>query len=491
MTAPSDTTQIFAHRLLVTPDRAGAAYNRWIEIRDGTISDMHEGQAEGSPPLFAMPALANAHDHGRGLSRLAYGALDDALEIWLAAASALHPPVDPYLLAATAFSRMARSGVAGTVHCHMPQRFDRLMDEAQAVCRAVQDVGLRMAFVVPMVDRHRLAYCDDEKILALLGEADREELRARWAGPLPSADAQIAMVDEIARQCESASVDVQFGPFGLEWASDELLCRVAEASADTGRRVHMHCQETHRQRAWADDRFPGGFAAHLDDLGLLSPRLTLAHCVWLRPDECDLLAERGVTIAVNSSSNLRLGSGIAPAAEFARRGVRLAVGVDSLSIDDDDDALRELRLFYRLHRGNSLDPGLSAADVLNAATSSGFRAIDGSERDGTIGVGAPADLILFDWDLLGGDVVSSRTSEVDILLGRATRDHISSVWSSGREIVRNGRVLGLDEAAAVDELHAQAAAGANAANAFIPTLERYRAALRQFYGQEGQLESGG
>lgn len=488
MSATSGTTQIFAHRLLAAPDRAAVAYNRRIGIRDGTISDVHECPAEeGSPPRFVTPALANAHDHGRGLSRLAYGALDDALEVWIAGASALHPPVDPYLLAATAFSRMARSGVAATVHCHMPQRFDRLMDEARAVCRAAEDVGLRLAFVVPMVDRHRLAYCEDEKILALLGEADREELRTRWAGPLPSAAEQVDMIVEIARQCESASVNVQFGPYGLEWASDDLLCRVAEASAATGRRVHMHCQETHRQRAWADNRFPGGFVAHLDDLGLLSPRLTLAHCVWLRPEECDLLAERGVTIAVNSSSNLRLGSGIAPAVEFARRGVRLAVGIDALSIDDDDDALRELRLFYRLHCGNSLDPGLSAADVLSAATASGFRAIDGSERDGTIEAAAPADLILFDWDRLGGDVISFRTTEVDILLGRATRDHISSVWSGGCEIVRDGRVLGLDEAAAIDEMRAQAAAGANAANAFIPTLERYRAALRRFYEQEESL----
>ncbi len=102
-----------------------------------------------------MPALANAHDHGRGLSRLAYGALDDALEIWLAGASALHPPVDPYLLAAAAFARMARSGVAAAVHCHMPQRSDRLIDEAKTVCRAAGNIGLPIAFVVALDDRLR------------------------------------------------------------------------------------------------------------------------------------------------------------------------------------------------------------------------------------------------------------------------------------------------------------------------------------------------
>ena len=489
MTAPSDTTQIFAHRLLAGPGRAAVAYNRRIGIRGGTICDVQECPAEeGAPPLFVMPALANAHDHGRGLSRLAYGALDDALEIWLAGASALHPPVDPYLLAAAAFARMARSGVAAAVHCHMPQRPDRLVDEAKAVCRAAGDVGLPIAFVVPMVDRHRLGYGEDDAILGFLNEADRDVLRARWARPLPSVREQVAMVGEIARHCESASVNVQFGPYGLEWASDDLLSSVAEASAQTGRRVHMHCQETRRQRAWADSRFPGGFVAHLDALGLLSPRLTLAHCVWLRPEECELLAERGVTVALNASSNLRLGSGVAPVAEFVRRGVQLAVGIDALSLDDDDDALRELRLLYRLHRGSSLDPGLSAADLLRAATVTGFSVVDGSERDGALAPGAPADLIAFDWDRLGGDVVSSRTTEIDILLGRATGGHVASVWSRGREIVRDGCVTGVDEPAVVAELHAQAKAGADVANAFVPALERYQAALRRYYRQERHLQ---
>ncbi|MCY4393868.1 MAG: amidohydrolase family protein, partial [Rhodospirillaceae bacterium] len=156
--------------------------------------------------------------------------------------------------------------------------------------------------------------------------------------------------------------------------------------------------------------------------------------------------------------------------------------------DDDDDALRELRLLHRLHRGSSLDPGLSAANLLRAATVNGFCAVDGSERDGVLAPGTPADLIVFDWDRLGGDVVSSRTTEVDILLGRATGGHVVSVWSRGREIVRDGRVTGVDEPAVIAELRAQAAAGAEATNAFVPALERYQAALRRYYRQERYLQ---
>ena len=82
---------------------------------------------------------------------------------------------------------------------------------------------------------------------------------------------------------ESPTFRVQFGPNGPQWCSDELLGAIAEASARTGRRVHMHLLETRYQRAFADAEYREGVVSRLDKLGLLSPRLTLAHCVYARP----------------------------------------------------------------------------------------------------------------------------------------------------------------------------------------------------------------
>ena len=72
-------------------------------------------------------------------------------------------------------------------------------------------------------------------------------------------------------------VDVQLGPAGVQWCSKPLLEAVAEDSALTGRRIHMHLLETIYQRAWADANFPDGVVRYLRDIGLLSERLTLAH----------------------------------------------------------------------------------------------------------------------------------------------------------------------------------------------------------------------
>ena len=109
-------------------------------------------------------------------------------------------------------------------------------------------------------------------------------------------------------------------------------------------RIHMHLLETPYQRVWADRAFPEGVVRYLADIGFLSSRTTLAHCTHARPEELDLIAQHGARIVTNFSSNLHLHSGLAPIADAWRRGCAVAVGTDGLALDEDDDALREMRL---------------------------------------------------------------------------------------------------------------------------------------------------
>lgn len=160
--------------------------------------------------------------------------------------------------------------------------------------------------------------------------------RDTWLRPLPSIADQMALVDAVAEALHDAPhVDVQYGPTGLQWCSDALLSAIAERSAQTGRRIHMHLLETEPQRQWADAAYPEGIVARLAEIGLLSPRLTLAHCVWARPEELDLLARHGARIAVNTSSNLHLYSGLAPVPGMLEAGVEVAMGLDGCAFDED------------------------------------------------------------------------------------------------------------------------------------------------------------
>ncbi|WP_420227502.1 amidohydrolase family protein [Pigmentiphaga litoralis] len=421
------------------------------------------------------------------------------------------PPADPYLGAATSFARSVRHGVSHLmVHYTRVQGSLPYVDEAEAVARAARDVGVNIGFAVAISDRHAIGYADDATVLAAVRPDIRDDVAARLKpSPLSPAD-YLARVDDVGDMLRAGGytshVTLQYGPGGVQWCSTPLLSAIAQASADTGRPVHMHLLETRYQREWADRTFPDGMVRYLDDIGLLSPRLTLAHCVWARPDELVLLAERGVTIAVNTSSNLGIRSGIAPVGEMLRQGCRVAMGLDGLALDEDDDALREMRLAYALHRGWGYDVDMTPADLWRFAARNGRRSVIGMEGErreagklqgsvagaladtaerapsarggrsdssrvgnmagrtvndsaaesgGRLVVGAPADLLVLDWDAVDDDALFDDVDPLDILLARAHAGHVREVYVGGRQVVADGRVITVDEARMRAELIAQ------------------------------------
>jgi cytosine/adenosine deaminase-related metal-dependent hydrolase len=490
MAAKRKISGLSTGRWLSTPVTTEDAPVR-IKFSGGMIDAVEPASpADTNRGLFMMPALANAHDHGRGIRPLCYGAFDQALETWFTALN-IHPPVDPYLNAASAFARMAQSGIGLVVHCHMAANNPKLIDGAAAVCRAAEDIGIRLAFVVPMRDRDRLGYLSDDAVMRRLPAEHRDAVRRRWlAGSVPPAEAQIEIADEIARRCSSGLVEVLYGPAAPHWCSNRMLEQVAAASARSGRRVHMHCLETRYQREFADAAYPQGLFPYLKSIGMLTERLTLAHGVYLLPAEMDMIAAANAIVSLNTCSNLRLRSGTAPASQMAARGVALAVGIDALGLDDDEDGLRELRLTYLLHAGISFDKGVDQATLLIAALRNGARAVTGRLNHGELAPGMAADVLTLDFAALTHDVMPGVTPDLDVVLARATRRHVRSLIVDGAEIVREGRVSGIDQPALETELIAQAMAVATDYTAAKPSLEALQATLRQCYA-DGLHRQGG
>ena len=464
---------------------AGVQNNQTIEIEGARIHSLRPFTGASTPRLLAMPALVNAHDHGRAVRTSSIGASGKPLETWLQHL-ALFPSVDPYLAAAVSFGNSALGG-AGIVMMHYTrvQGFADLPMEVAEVARAARDVGVRVGFAVSMKDRNPIGYGPPEPLLNALPKEARDEIVSRFVRtPLAPKD-QIKLVEDVAAAAESPDFTVQYGPNGVQWCSDALLQAIAEASALSGRRIHMHLLETRYQRGYLDQLYGGEVVKFLDRIGLLSPRLSLAHCVWTRPDELELLAARGVTIVTNSSSNLRLRSGVAPAARMFGCGCRVALGIDGSALDEDDDMLREARLTHLLHVGSGFTPKVNENDVLSAAAAAGRLSVTNSAEGGIVEAGAPADLLLLDYDALDDDHLRDDLDPVNLVFARATARHISELIVGGRTVVRDHRVLGIDLEAARREVMLRMRAGQPAMASFAASLPHLDHAIRE--QMEGQF----
>lgn len=477
---PSAPTAISVGQLLACPGELPASGPSEITFANGVIQEISPSPA-GNNPLLALPALVNAHDHGRGLASFTYGAWDQPLELWLPALK-LKPSLSVYSLTALALAKMARSGVGSVVHCHNPSGGD-LLTEAEAVCQAARDVGMRLALAVPLNDRNALAYGDPQRLLSLVDPAERDRVQQIWNPPTLSPTDQLARVETIAHQCKGDLIHVQYCPRGPQWCSNEMLEAIAAASAETGRRIHTHLLETRYQREWADAHYPQGLIHYLDQIGFLSPRLTVAHGVWLRPNELSLLAERGVIISVNTSSNLRLRSGIAPFAKMQAAGVTIAFGLDGMSLNDDADAFKELRLNYHLHA--TQQASLIPADLL-ATQRQGAKAVTNRDDIGCLQPGQAADMVLLNYEALSRDVVPPIAEIADpsaLVLARASHQHVEALWVNGQPIVAHGKVLGIDEPAIANDLQSRLKSQAQHVYGLQPLVQNYQQALTQFYTQ--------
>lgn len=184
-----------------------------------------------------------------------------------------------------------------------------------------------------------------------------------------------------------------------EYLTDEAYCRgLAAANRELKRPVNVHVSETEKEHAECLARHGKTPIAYLADLGLFDFGGYAAHCVWCADDDFRIMAERGVSLVHNPSSNLKLGSGIARIARARELGVNVALGTDGCASNDDLDMFEEMRLAALIAKGVARDPtALAAWDVIDMATVNGAKAL-GMDDVGEIAVGKRADLCVVDLD---------------------------------------------------------------------------------------------
>jgi len=190
-----------------------------------------------------------------------------------------------------------------------------------------------------------------------------------------------------------------FAPRFAVSCSRELLEAVASISAADRALVHTHASESRDEIAIVRS-MSGGMAnvEYLASLGLASPRLCAAHCVWVDDREQELLAAHDVKVMHCPGSNLKLGSGVAPVAAMRARGITVSLGADGAACNNRLDMFEEMRLAAVLQAMRQ-EPGvLAAREVVWMATRAGARTLALDDQIGSLEVGKKADVIVVDRD---------------------------------------------------------------------------------------------
>ena len=441
----------------------GAVFQRdGIVVEVGPYADLnarHRPDAVlGSPDHVVVPGFVNGHHHV-GLTPFQLGSPDYPLELWFASRMAART-VDPYLDTLYSAFEMLESGITTVQHLHgwRVGPASRVIEVADRILKAYDDIGMRVSYSYALRDQNRLAYEADEAFAARFPAPVASELLAYFrAQAIPVGDHHAIFADlwEKCGRNTRERARVQLAPANLHWCSDEALGALRDWSAKYQVGMHMHLVETAYQKEYARRRTGGTAFQHLRKLGLAGPQLTLGHGVWLDEEDIALVASTGTMICHNASSNLRLRSGVGPLNHWAARGVRVAIGLDEAGINDDRDMLQEMRLVLRLHRVPGMDDVVpTCPQVFRMATEDGAATTPYAGHIGTLEPGKAADLVLLSWPQIAHPYLEAETSVVDAVVHRAKTSGVALVMVAGEVVLRDGQFTRVDKKAALSELAA-------------------------------------
>ncbi len=393
----------------------------------GVVGDVRADRIIDARGGYLLPGFVQTHVHL--CQTLFRGYADDlALLDWLKQRiwplEAAHTPASLAAATRLASLELLRGGTTTVLTMET-------VHDTDAVFEALEPLGLRAVVGKCMMDA-------DAAVPARLLETSRRSvdeslaLARRWHGRA------------------GGRLRVAFAPRFAVSCSRELLEAVGALSRERGLLVHTHASENRDEVALVRARTGQDNVAYLGSCGLASPRLCLAHCVWVDDREQALLAEHAVKVLHCPGSNLKLGSGIAPIVELRQRGISVSLGADGAACNNHLDMFAEMRLAATLQATRRGPGALGARDVLAMATREGARALGLEAEIGSIEVGKRADLIIVDRDrphlLPGPDafstlVYAARPTDVrmNMVDGVVLVDNFEAVSLDAAEIAATAR----------------------------------------------------
>lgn len=421
MVNPKQQNIRFTNGAALTP--AGIVEPCEIHVSNGLIA--YVGDAQSAPAFTAdrtidaaghvvMPGFVNAHTHA-AMTLFRGFAGDLSLLDWLHHIWPVEDTLnggDVYWLSILAIAEMLKTGTTA---------FLDMYDFMDDVARAVLETGIRATL-------------------------------SQGTTGFGNRDAKLEKARRLHRNFQGAGngrIRVMVAPHAEYTCPPDFLQTLRDLAQELDVGIHIHIAESPAEMKDSFERNGVSPVVHLDRLGLLTSRTTAAHCVHLSDEDMDILAARGVRVAHNPGSNLKLGSGISPVPQLLGRGVTVALGTDGAGSNNNLDMWQEMGLAALLHKGAQQNPMVVPVPAaLHMATRAGALAIDAPET-GELTAGKKADLILIDTR----DVhYRPRRELAQHLVYSGCAADVKLTMVDGCILYENGEYLTLDVTRAINEV---------------------------------------
>ncbi|HLL75890.1 MAG TPA: 5'-deoxyadenosine deaminase [Pyrinomonadaceae bacterium] len=421
---------------LITVDGTDTVTAGDLLIRDGKIVSVGESHTSADEVIDArgcavLPGFVQTHVHL--CQTLFRGAADDLPLIdWLKERvwpmEAAHTPASLRASARLGVAELIKGGTTAALTMET-------VNHTREVFRVVEESGFRATVGKCMMDA-------GDDVPAALQEETEDSIRE-----------SLALLEEWHGRADGR-LRYCFAPRFAVSCTRELLERVARLARERGVVVHTHASENRAEIEMVERATGVRNVRYLASLGLAAPHVALAHCVHLDAAELDILARTGTHVLHCPSSNMKLGSGVAPVTEMLARGINVTLGADGAPCNNRLDMFTEKRAAALLQKVSHGADALPAPRVLRMATIDGARALGIAGEVGSLEAGKRADVTVVDLSRIHltpcPDVVST-------LVYAAAPADVRTVVIDGRVVLRDGELLTMDEREVRREAESEAA----------------------------------
>jgi 5-methylthioadenosine/S-adenosylhomocysteine deaminase len=335
--------------------------------------------------------------------------------------------------------------------------------EAKTVSPEFVRAGTRLA-ALEMIQSGTTTYADmyyfEEEIAKETKAAGLRGVLGQTVIQFPVADAKTP-ADALAR-AEAFITAFKGDPLITPAVAPHAMYTLDGATLMAARRLSMrhgvptliHVAETRDEVKIAQDQQKSSPVGYLDRLGFLGAGVVAAHGVWVSEPEIAILKQRGVSVSHNPESNMKLASGTAPVPGYLSAGVAIGLGTDGAASNNDLDMFEAMRTASFLQKLETGDPrALSARTALEMATIGGARALGMNDRIGSLEPGKRADLIVVS---MSAARQTPMYDPISHLVYTTRGDDVRSAIVHGRVLMKDRKMLTLDEASVLSEARAWA-----------------------------------